>query len=87
MKGVNENLETLEEKYDFIDNKVAGLNIKMREFSPDDIEQLKFDQVQSIEGARACLGAFFGILLDVNIYKKQLENSLAAKQKSEDSMI
>lgn len=43
MKAVNENLETLEEKYDFIDNKVAGLNIKMREFSPDDIEQLKFD--------------------------------------------
>lgn len=77
MKAVSDNIETLEEKFDFINDKVGQVNIEILKFSPDDIEQLKFDQVQSIEGARACLGAFFGILLDVNIYKKQLENKVA----------
>ena len=43
-------------------------------FSPDDIDKIKFDEVQSIEGARACLAAFFKILLDVNVYKRYLEN-------------
>jgi hypothetical protein len=38
--------------------------------------------VQSIEGARACLGAFFNILLDVNVTKRQLENSLSSCEAS-----
>jgi myo-inositol catabolism protein IolC len=67
----------LEEKFDFIETKLSQINAELLQFSPDDVEQLRFEQVQSIEGARACLGAFFGILLDINVYKKQLENQAA----------
>lgn len=52
---------------------MSNINSELIGLSPDDVEQLRFDEVQSIEGARACLGAFFGILLDVNVYKKHLE--------------
>jgi hypothetical protein len=54
--------------------KISNISSELVGLSPDDVEQLSFAEVQSIEGARACLGAFFGILLDVNVYKKQLEN-------------
>ena len=55
---------------DFINLKISNYNTELIGLSPDDIEQLNFSEVQSIEGARTCLGAFFGILLDVNVYKK-----------------
>lgn len=73
MKAIQESVENIEEKFDFIEAKVSQINTELLGFSPDDIQQLRFEQVQSIEGARACLGAFFGILLDINVYKKQLE--------------
>lgn len=70
MKEIQDGLDNLEEKHDFIEGKITGINTAVIEFSPDDIEQLKFEEVQSIEGARACLGAFFNILLDVNVNKR-----------------
>jgi len=73
MRAVQDNLDNLEEKNDFIENKITTLKTAVIEFNPDDVDELKFEEVQSIEGARACLGAFFGILLDVNVYKRQLE--------------
>jgi hypothetical protein len=54
--------------------KVSNINSELINLSPDDIEKLNFKEVQSIEGARACLAAFFNILLDVNVNKKLLEN-------------
>ena len=74
MGAIQDNLDNLEEKHDFIEEKISSINTAIIEFSPEDIEQLKFEEVQSIEGARACLAAFFTILLDVNVYKRQLEN-------------
>ena len=70
-------MESLEEKIDFINLKVTNINSELVSLSPDDIETLNFKEVQSIEGARACLGAFFNILLDVNVNKKELENYCA----------
>lgn len=70
MKAIQDNMESLEEKQDFVAQKLSSISTQLISLSPDDIEQLRFDEVQSIEGARACLGAFFGILLDVNVYKK-----------------
>lgn len=73
MKAVQDNLDNLEEKAEFIDAKIHEINLELMKFSPDDIDQIKFEEVQSIEGARACLAAFFKILLDVNVYKRYLE--------------
>lgn len=73
MRAIQDNLDNMEEKNDFIDGKITGIKTAIIEFNPEDVDQLKFEEVQSIEGARACLGAFFGILLDVNVYKRELE--------------
>lgn len=73
MRLIQDNLDNMEEKNDFIEGKISGIKTAIIEFNPEDVDQLKFEEVQSIEGARACLGAFFGILLDVNVYKRELE--------------
>jgi len=73
MRAIQDNLDNMEEKNAFIDGKISGIKTAIIEFNPEDVDQLKFEEVQSIEGARACLGAFFGILLDVNVYKRELE--------------
>ena len=69
IKAIKENIESLEEKQDFVKSKMNSIHVELVSLSPDDIEQLNFAEVQSIEGARACLSAFFEILLDVNVYK------------------
>jgi hypothetical protein len=69
-----------------VSQKLSTISTSLINLSPDDIEKLRFDEVQSIEGARACLGAFFGILLDVNVYKKQLENQTILNEATIDTL-
>ena len=71
---MQDNLDNLEEKNEFIEAKITSIKTSIIEFNPEDIDELKFEEVQSLEGARACLSAFFAILLDVNVYKRQLES-------------
>jgi|LauGreDrversion4_2_1035121.scaffolds.fasta_scaffold15241_4 hypothetical protein len=40
---MQDNLDNLEEKHDFIENKISEINKAVIEFSPDDIDQLNFD--------------------------------------------
>lgn len=39
----------------------------------DHIEPLKFSGLQSVEAARVTLQTFFSVMLDVNVYKRDLE--------------
>lgn len=73
IKDIRENIESLDEKLNFVNDKITSISSELVNLSPDNIETLNFSEVQSIEGARACLGAFFNILLDVNVSKKELE--------------
>jgi hypothetical protein len=45
MKAILENIESLEEKLDFINVKTSSINSEIIGLSPDDIESLKFDQL------------------------------------------
>ena len=87
LEAARETVETLETQADFVEAKLAQIDAELLQFSPDDVEQLRFDQVQSIEGARACLGAFFGILLDVNVYKTELEARSAQQEATIESLL
>ncbi len=79
-------MESLEDKLDFVNGKMNTVRGDLLAFNPNDIQQLNFDSVQSIEGARSCLTAFFQILLDVNVEKKSLEGSLFDKDNKVRSM-
>lgn len=76
MQMTNDNIESMEEKLAFISAKQSDINTTLININPDEIEQLSFNAMTSVEGARATLQTFFGILLDVNVYKKQLEEKV-----------
>jgi chromosome segregation ATPase len=75
-----ERIETLEEKLSFLSEKANSINEELIKLNPDDAEHLIFKEVNSISGARACLSTFFNILLEINIYNKELESTVIAKE-------
>ena len=70
---INERLETLEEIYNFHTNKLAQLNGEAVTLDAENIEPLKLSGLHSIDAARVTLQTILSILLDVNIYNKDLE--------------
>lgn len=69
-------LEVLEEHMDHTENKIAQIEAEIKSFSMDSIAPLQFKGLNNVETARATLKTFFMVLLDLNVYKKDLENKL-----------
>ena len=63
----------MEENFDFINQKVTVAKRELIQLDPNNTGELDFSGVNNIEGARSCLSAFFGILLDANVHKRRLE--------------
>ena len=80
MAAVNGNIESLEEKNDFINNRIAELHKEKLEVNAEDIEVLRFTDIRTVEHAKICLSTFFGLLLDLNVYKKQLEKKAVEQE-------
>lgn len=70
---MKEEIENLEETSDFVNQKITRAKREMIQIDANNVEQLDFSGVNNIEGARMCLSAFFGILLDANVHKRKLE--------------
>ncbi len=45
MKEITDNLESLDEKREFVSSKINALNSELVLLSPDDIEALNFNEV------------------------------------------
>lgn len=73
IQNVNETLESLEETHKFHSDKLNLLNEEAIALDCDNIEPLKFSGLQSVDAARVTLQTFFSVMLDVNIYKRDLE--------------
>lgn len=54
-------------------NKINNLTEEVTSLDIDNISPLKFSGLQSVDAARVTLQTFFSILLDLNIYKRDLE--------------
>ena len=80
MAAVNENIESLEEKNDHINNRISELSKEKVEVNAEDIEVLRFTDIRTVEHAKICLSTFFGLLLDLNVYKKQLEKKAVEQE-------
>ena len=46
--------------------------------NPEDVKPLGFEEIRSVEGAKITLVAFFSVLLDLNVYKEELEERVVA---------
>ena len=72
--NLSEALDSLEETLKFHNDKYNKLTEEAIALDIDRIEPLKFTGLQSVDAARVTLQTFFTVMLDLNIYKRDLEN-------------
>lgn len=73
IQNCNDSLESLEDSYKFHLGKLNVLNEEAIALDPSNIEPIKFSGLQSVDAARVTLQTFFSVMLDLNIYKRDLE--------------
>lgn len=63
----------LEETLEFVLQKVNQVTEEIESFDLESVQPLSFNALDSIESAKATLKTFFQVVLDLNIYKRDLE--------------
>lgn len=71
--SVTETLDMLAETLEFVQSKLNQVAEELEGFDMDSVRPLQFNALDSIESARATLSTFFQVVLDLNIYKRDLE--------------
>lgn len=70
---ITEALDSMDQTLDFMNKNINELCEEIASMDSDSIEPLQFSGLQSVDAARVTLQTFFGVLLDLNIYKRDLE--------------
>jgi len=71
--SITETLDMLEETLEFVQSKVNQVTEEVEGFDLDAVQPMSFNALDSIESAKATLKTFFQVVLDLNIYKRDLE--------------
>ena len=71
--SITETLDMLEETLEFVQSKVNQVTEEVQGFDPDSVAPMSFNALDSIDSARATLKTFFQVVLDLNIYKRDIE--------------
>lgn len=71
--SVTATLDMLQEALEFVQSKLNQVTEELEAFDVDSISPLSFNALESIDSARATLKTFFQVVLDLNIYKRDLE--------------
>jgi len=71
--SITQTLDTLEEHLSYVQAKVTRLTEEVNSWDPESIKPPRFRGLNSVEMARATLKTFFMVLLDLNVYKRDLE--------------
>lgn len=72
--SITETLDMLEETLEFVQSKVNQVTEEIESFDLESVQPLSFNALESIESAKATLKTFFQVVLDLNVYKRDIEN-------------
>ena len=72
-ESITQTLDTLEEHLTYVSAKINKISEEIRAWDPESIKPPRFKGLNSVETARQTLKVFFMVLLDLNVYKKDLE--------------
>lgn len=73
INSITETLDMLEETLDFVQSKVNQVTEEINAFDIDSIQPMSFNALDSIDSAKATLKTFFSVVLDLNVYKRDIE--------------
>ena len=59
----------------------------MIEVRPNNVDSMVFADVQTLEGARACIGTFFQLLLDTNLQIREQDDHIEQQKQHIESMV
>lgn len=71
--SITETLDVLEQSLEFVQSKINQASTEVKTFDMDSIQPPMFKGLNSVEMARATLRTFFMVMLDLNVYKRDLE--------------
>lgn len=74
--SITATLDVLEEHLEHVESKVATIRSEIKAFDMDAVKPPRFKGLNNVQNARATLKTFFMVLLDINVYKKELEQKL-----------
>ena len=74
--SITATLDVLDEHLDHVETKVSQIEAEVKAFDMESVQAPRFKGLNNVENARATLKTFFMVLLDLNVYKKDLENKL-----------
>ena len=72
----------LEEHLDHVETKIATIESEIKAFSLEQVQPPRFKGLNNVDNARATLKTFFSVLLDLNVYKRDLENKMIEQAES-----
>lgn len=72
LKEINNNIESLEEKQEFITIKLSEISVELNKIQPDSLDTMNLDDFRSLEGFRICLGTFFQIVFSAQMNSREL---------------
>jgi hypothetical protein len=73
INSITETLDMLEEALEFVQDKVYQVTEEIESFDMDTVTPLSFNALDNIDSAKATLKTFFQVFLDLNVYKRDLE--------------
>jgi len=71
---MTETLDSLETTLDYVNRKISEYSSQLANVNYDSVTPLNFQGLRSVDTAKATLQTFFKIILDMNVYKRDLEN-------------
>ena len=74
--SITATLDVLEEHLDHVESKIASIESEIKAFNMESVAPPRFKGLSNVDNARATLKTFFSVLLDLNVYKKDLENKM-----------
>lgn len=74
--SITATLDVLEEHLDHVETKIASIESEIKAFNMESVQPPRFKGLNNVDNARATLKTFFSVLLDLNVYKKDLENKM-----------
>lgn len=73
INSITETLDMLEEALEFVQEKVYQVTEEIEGFDIESVQPLSFNALKNIDSAKATLKTFFSVVLDLNVYKRDLE--------------
>jgi len=75
-EGITDTLDNLGEHMEFLEEKINDMRLEINSYDMENIMPPRFNGLNNVAVAKATLRTFFLVMLDLNVYKKELENKL-----------